>query len=104
MRTAPMCHLLFTYLLLSSVSLGITVAGRYNPMRPSSVPSSMLPPLDSQGQDYVKMEPLFNHKQPFFGDPGVKGCLPKGYRHSSAPSRFVNNLPLISCSKLRDKP
>ncbi|KAG5238046.1 transmembrane [Salix suchowensis] len=104
MRTIPMFYLLFTHFILSSISLGITMAGRDIPTRPSSVPSSMMPPLDSHGEDYVKMKPLFNHNRPFFVDPVVKGCLPKGYRHSSAPSRFVNNLPLLSCSKLREKP
>jgi hypothetical protein len=103
MRTTSttMFYLLFTYFLLSSNSLGITMAGR---AIPSSVPSTMMPPLDSQGEDYVERRPLSNHRRPFFGtEPDVKGCLPKGYRHSSAPSRYVNNLPLISCSKLHGK-
>ncbi|CAK7332241.1 unnamed protein product [Dovyalis caffra] len=103
MSTA-MFYILFISFLLSSNSLGITMAGRDIPMRPSSVPSTMMAPLDSQGEGYVKMKPHLNHKRPFFGARDVRGCLPKGYRHSSAPSRFVNNLPIVSCSRLRGKP
>ncbi|KAL3597834.1 hypothetical protein D5086_009471 [Populus alba] len=100
--TATMFYILFIYFLLSSNSLGITMAGRDIPKLPSSVPSTMVTvPLVSQGEDYVKMKPLLNRKRPFFGGRDVKGCLPKGYRHSSAPSRFVNNLPLVLCSKLK---
>ncbi|KAJ6927924.1 hypothetical protein NC651_011821 [Populus alba x Populus x berolinensis] len=100
--TATMFYILFIYFLLSSNSLGITMAGRDIPKLPSSVPSTMAAvPLDSHGEDYVRMKPLLNRKRPFFGGRDVKGCLPKGYRHSSAPSRFVNNLPLVLCSKLQ---
>ncbi|CAN1253019.1 hypothetical protein LINPERPRIM_LOCUS8212 [Linum perenne] len=33
-----------------------------------------------------------------FGRKEVKNCLPKGFRHTSAPSRYVNYQPLGSCA------
>lgn len=55
---------------------------------PSSVPSTMRP----VSVDYVKMNPqvLNNHKEEVFHEKQVKGCMPKGSKHSSAPSRYVN--------------
>lgn len=73
-------------LLLSSIVQGIRVI-------PPSVPSTMRP-LIAQGGDFVKMRP---HKQPVFGGNAANGCLPKGFRHSSAPSRYVNSQPFGSC-------
>lgn len=40
---------------------------------------------------------------------GVEGCLPKGRRHSSAPSRYINYQPLgvVTCKPMEhqdDKP
>ncbi|KAK7844259.1 hypothetical protein CFP56_011071 [Quercus suber] len=57
---------------------------------PSSAPSTIVRPLVSEAQDYVTMKPLFKHKHRVFRGKEVKNCLPKGFRHSSAPSRFVN--------------
>ncbi|KAJ6708353.1 hypothetical protein OIU85_028602 [Salix viminalis] len=101
---STMSYVFLIYFLLSSNSRGTAMAGRDIPML-HSVPSTMMAPLDSShGEDYVKMKPRSDQNRPFFGGRDVKGCLPKGYRHSSAPSRFVNNLPLLVCSKLYKKP
>ncbi|KAE8037787.1 hypothetical protein FH972_010349 [Carpinus fangiana] len=57
---------------------------------PSSAPSTIVRPLISEAPDYATMKPQFHHKHRVFQGREVKGCLPKGYRHSSAPSRYVN--------------
>uniref|UniRef100_A0A2C9V1H5 Uncharacterized protein n=1 Tax=Manihot esculenta TaxID=3983 RepID=A0A2C9V1H5_MANES len=64
---------------------------------PSSVPSTMRP-LTAQDGEFVKMKPRLNKKQRVFGGREATGCLPKGFRHSSTPSRYVNNEPFVSCS------
>ena len=44
-----------------------------------------------RGQDFVSMKPLImDHNRQAFGGREVKGCMPKGLRHSSGPSRVVN--------------
>ncbi|XVF20289.1 hypothetical protein REPUB_Repub11eG0185200 [Reevesia pubescens] len=73
-------------LLMFSSSSDVAMAGRDIP---SSVPSTMRP----ASVDYVKMNPTVvkNHnKHPVFNEKEVKGCMPKGSKHSSAPSRYVN--------------
>ncbi|KAE9600589.1 hypothetical protein Lalb_Chr14g0374511 [Lupinus albus] len=73
-------------LFLSLNSLGITMAGR---IVPPSAPSTVTRPLvSSEVETYVK--PHLDHKEKIFKGREVKGCLPKGSRHNSAPSRFVN--------------
>ena len=89
------------YLLLSLNSLGITMAGR---IIPPSAPSTVTRPLvSSEVETYVK--PQLGHKQKVFQVREVKGCLPKGFRHNSAPSRFVNYKPLDSsgCSGMHSE-
>ncbi|KAL1345487.1 hypothetical protein HN51_019215 [Arachis hypogaea] len=84
------------YLLLS---LDLTMGGR---IIPPSAPSTVTRPLvSSEVETYVK--PQLDHKQKVFQVREVKGCLPKGFRHNSAPSRFVNYDPLGSsgCSGMR---
>ena len=67
-----------------SSSSDVAMAGRDIP---SSVPSTMRP----ASVDYVKMNPqVVNHKQEVFHEKEVKGCMPKGSKRSSAPSRDVN--------------
>jgi hypothetical protein len=44
-----------------------------------------------------------DHKQRFFQGRQVKNCLPKGYRHNSAPSRFVNYDTLGGCSGIHSE-
>ncbi|KAJ1384052.1 hypothetical protein SESBI_42839 [Sesbania bispinosa] len=55
---------------------------------PRSAPSTVTRPLLSEAETYLK--PHLDHKQKIFQGRQVKNCLPKGYRHNSAPSRFVN--------------
>ncbi|XVE59050.1 hypothetical protein DITRI_Ditri05aG0013800 [Diplodiscus trichospermus] len=67
-----------------SSSSNFAMAGRDIP---SSVPSTMRP----ASVDYVKMNPeKLNHKHEVFNEKETKGCMPKGSKHSSAPSRYVN--------------
>ncbi|KAE9585771.1 hypothetical protein Lalb_Chr24g0394821 [Lupinus albus] len=73
-------------LLLSLNYLSITMGGR---IIPPSAPSTVTRPLvSSEVETYVK--PHLDHKEKIFKGREVKGCLPKGSRHNSAPSRFVN--------------
>ncbi|KAL4591562.1 hypothetical protein LXL04_004531 [Taraxacum kok-saghyz] len=51
--------------------------------------------LEPANQEFV------TQKRPIFHEKEVGGCMPKGRRHSSAPSRYVNNQPLfhsLGCS------
>ncbi|KAI9077134.1 hypothetical protein K1719_040956 [Acacia pycnantha] len=72
---------------------------------PPSAPSTVTRPLVSpqEGQTYLK--PRLDHKQTVFQSRQVKDCLPKGFRHNSAPSRFVNYDPMSSggCSGMHSK-
>ncbi|GKV01263.1 hypothetical protein SLEP1_g13828 [Rubroshorea leprosula] len=86
----------FFLVLMFSSSLPVSMAIRDIP---SSVPSTMRP----ASVDYMKMdndEVTQGHQ--VFHDREVKGCLPKGYRRSSAPSRYVNYQPLGSCVSKND--
>ncbi|KAI4322300.1 hypothetical protein L6164_022008 [Bauhinia variegata] len=96
--TIPLSLLAF-YLLLSLSSLDITMAGR---LIPPSAPSTITRPLVST---YVTMKPRLDHNQKVFQGKQVKSCLPKGFRHSSAPSRFVNYKTLGSsgCSGMQSR-
>jgi len=90
--------LLAIFLLLSLDSLGTTMGGR---LIPPSAPSTVTRPLvSSEVENYVK--PQLNHKLKALQGREVKGCLPKGSRHNSAPSRFVNYKTLGSggCSRI----
>lgn len=81
--------LLYSLLLVLLSSFDVSMAGR---AIPSSAPSTVVRPLVTDDvQDYVSMRPHLNpgRKQVFRGRE-FKGCLPKGFRHASAPSRFVN--------------
>ncbi|KAG2670503.1 hypothetical protein I3843_14G087900 [Carya illinoinensis] len=71
---------------------------------PSSAPSTIVRPLLSEAhRDYATLNPQFSHKKRVFRVRDVKGCLPKGSKHSSAPSRYVNyhTLDNPSCSSYR---
>lgn len=85
------CIVFLCLLLMFSSSWDVAMGGRYIP---SSVPSTMRP----ASADYVKMNPqaLLNHKHKVSHEKEVKGCMPKGLRRSSAPSRYVNYQPLGS--------
>ncbi|KAB2606672.1 hypothetical protein D8674_006389 [Pyrus ussuriensis x Pyrus communis] len=95
LSVALLCSLLF----LSGFD--ISMAARNIP---SSAPSTMVRPLVTEGRDrYVSMKPRhLNPKQEVFHGREVKGCLPKGFTHASAPSRFVNYHALGSgCSSAK---
>ncbi|KAK7324915.1 hypothetical protein VNO77_28858 [Canavalia gladiata] len=83
------------------LSLNSTLAGR---IIPPSAPSTVTRPLvASEVENYVK--PQLDHQHKAFQGREVKGCLPKGSRHNSAPSRFVNFKTLGSggCSRMRSE-
>lgn len=75
--------MIFYLILMFSSCSDVAMAGR---SIPSSVPSTMRP----ASVDYVKMNPQVNHKHEVFKEKETKGCMPKGPKHSSAPSRYVN--------------
>ncbi|GMI92048.1 hypothetical protein HRI_002874100 [Hibiscus trionum] len=81
MSATKCCIIFMCVFFMFSSSWGVAMGGRYIA---SSVPSTMRP----ASLDYVKINPqvLLNHNH----DKEVKGCMPKGFRHSSAPSRYVN--------------
>ncbi|KAG2674023.1 hypothetical protein I3843_13G103000 [Carya illinoinensis] len=85
--------LVFCDLLLVLSSLHTNMAAR---QIPSSAPSTIVRPFVSEAHKYVSIKPRFHHKHRVFRGKGLKNCLPKGFRHSSAPSRFVNYHPLVS--------
>lgn len=89
--------LVLVYLLVFTSWFGNSMARR--PI-PSSAPSTMVGPLLAQDREYSTMNPQRNHNNQVFHGKEVKGCLPKGFRHASAPSRFVNShtLGLAGCS------
>ncbi|KAK9072618.1 hypothetical protein SSX86_009053 [Deinandra increscens subsp. villosa] len=52
--------------------------------------------LEVRDQDFV------TQKGPVYHEKEVSGCMPKGRRHSSAPSRYVNSQAFfdsLGCSK-----
>ncbi|KAB2028604.1 hypothetical protein ERO13_D05G106401v2 [Gossypium hirsutum] len=85
MSATKCCIVFICLLLMFSSSWDVAMGGRYIP---SSVPSTMRP----ASVDYVKMNPqvLPNHKHKVSHEKEVKSCMPKGFRRSSAPSRYVN--------------
>lgn len=90
MSTSILCTLVFLHCLLLLSCFDVSMAARNIP---SSAPSTMVRPLVTEGEDrYVSMKPQdLKHKQQVFHGREVKGCKPKGFRHASAPSRFVNS-------------
>ncbi|KAK4741885.1 hypothetical protein SAY87_025473 [Trapa incisa] len=66
----------------------------------TSAPSTWMP-LFAESQDLTPVNlPIFPERR-VFGWREAKACLPKGPVHSSAPSRFVNYLPLRSSASSR---
>lgn len=66
-------------------------------------------PLGSKSEDYTTFKPKVVKEKKGFGGKQVEGCMPKGRRHSSAPSRYINYQPLdsVMCSPVNhrvDKP
>lgn len=103
MSTTTTTHfsLLALYLILSLNSLHMTMAAR---IIPQSAPSTVTrPQFLSEAETYLR--PHLGNKQNVFQGRQVKNCLPKGYRHNSAPSRFVNydTLGSSGCSGMRSE-
>ncbi|KAM1040450.1 hypothetical protein TB2_029289 [Malus domestica] len=101
MSTSILCIALLLHSLLLFSYFDISMAARNIP---SSAPSTIVRPLVTEGGDrYVSMKPRdLNPKEQVFHGREVKGCLPKGFRHASAPSRFVNYHALGSgCSSAK---
>lgn len=88
--------LLLLPLLLILPSLHPAVAGGRGLFSRLSAPSTSLPLLTQHHKDFVKMKPRLDRKQHVFHGKQFKNCKPKGFRHSSAPSRFINYRPLVS--------
>lgn len=59
-------------------------------------------PLGSKTEDYTMFKPKIMKEKHKLGGKEVEDCLPKGRRHSSAPSRYINYQPLgsIMCSSM----
>ncbi|CAK9171422.1 unnamed protein product [Ilex paraguariensis] len=85
---------LYIYLLLLLSPLDEAMAGRF---LPSSVLVSRTEQSESGGRTYVTMKPELNHKRQVFHQREVKTCMPKGFRHSSAPSRY-HTLGSLRCT------
>lgn len=60
----------------------------------SRVAAATSRPLGSNPPNYVSLKPTRSHGG--FAKQVVDACLPKGFRHSSAPSRYINYQPLGS--------
>ncbi|KAK9064085.1 hypothetical protein SSX86_017957 [Deinandra increscens subsp. villosa] len=61
-------------------------------------------PLEEKGEEYVMYKPKTSGTNK---GQGINGCLPKGLRHSSGPSRYINYQTLGStgvCSTVAPKP
>ncbi|KAG6570806.1 hypothetical protein SDJN03_29721, partial [Cucurbita argyrosperma subsp. sororia] len=94
----PFLFYLLFLLLLSSPSP--SMAAR---CVPPSAPSTIVTPLATpEAEDYETVKPQLNRKRLVFGGNEVKSCLPKGFRRSSAPSRFVNYHTSGGCSSTTD--
>lgn len=64
--------------------------------------SSASRPLGVKGEDYTTFKPKIRKEKQGLG---VEGCLPKGRRHSSAPSRYINYQPLgeVTCKPMKNE-
>lgn len=95
----PFLFLKLVYVYLVLLSCLNSVTG----IRELSSTSARIEPLSSNiGGTYVMMKPQKSHnKGPIFHGKEVRNCLPKGFRHASAPSRYVNYhiLGSIGCSQ-----
>ncbi|CAN0916444.1 hypothetical protein LINGRAHAP2_LOCUS29710 [Linum grandiflorum] len=91
--------LLVIVLIITFVEMSESV--RDIPPRPSSGPSTVvLHNIPSSLPLSKSSSPPRNRDsraRSVFGRKEVKNCLPKGFRHTSAPSRYVNYQPLGSC-------
>ncbi|CAA0832591.1 Unknown protein [Striga hermonthica] len=66
-----------------------TIARHY-PILPSA-PSTALPKIGPKTRgSFFTTSPSSNHKRQVFHGREINDCMPKGFPHSSAPSRYVN--------------
>ncbi|KAJ0480432.1 hypothetical protein HanIR_Chr13g0631631 [Helianthus annuus] len=84
MSTTFILHI-FVYLLVALSPLHVESAGRGH--GPIDIVKNRL--SDPKVQDFVTRKGLVFHGKE------VSGCMPKGRRRSSAPSRYGNNQPLL---------
>ncbi|KAF9594737.1 hypothetical protein IFM89_034720 [Coptis chinensis] len=58
----------------------------------------------SKSQDCMTLKHGSNHNQRVFGGKEASSCLPKGFRRSSAPSRYENahTLSYLPCAPTND--
>ncbi|CAK9133518.1 unnamed protein product [Ilex paraguariensis] len=61
-------------------------------------------PLGPNSGETVAFKPQTKHGHGAFQGPDVETCLPKGFHHSSAPSRYINyhTLGSTTCSSSKD--
>ncbi|KAM3399177.1 hypothetical protein P3S68_002693 [Capsicum galapagoense] len=93
--------LVFFYLIFLSCLNYVTSIRELSDTSTTIEPSSSNSRLDGT-YNYVMMKPQRNHnKGLIFHGKEVRNCLPKGFRHASAPSRYVNYhiLGSIECSQ-----
>ncbi|GMI83382.1 hypothetical protein HRI_002007500 [Hibiscus trionum] len=74
--------LLYFFLLLSPPS-------RLTGPSSGAIVAGAVRPLVSKDQDLVTFDPKTGMKHGFH-EQDVKGCLPKGFHRTSAPSRYIN--------------
>ncbi|KAJ1432399.1 hypothetical protein SESBI_06660 [Sesbania bispinosa] len=87
-------NFLFRFLLLLLLLLNPVVINRSGKFSASvSVADSR--PLDQNVPKYMDLKPKKGQGRSFQW-PEAEACLPKGFRRSSAPSRYVNYQPLGS--------
>ncbi|KAL3354645.1 hypothetical protein AABB24_019008, partial [Solanum stoloniferum] len=92
--------LVFFYLIFLACLNNVTSIRELSSTSARIEPSSSTSMVD--GTSNVLMKPQRNHnKGPIFHGKEVRDCLPKGFRHASAPSRYVNYhiLGSIGCSQ-----
>ncbi|KAL8217167.1 hypothetical protein R6Q57_013791 [Mikania cordata] len=90
--TTTILHVTLIYLLVILSPLHVESAGRGH--RPINV-------IKSVSEHEPKVQNFVTRKGPFFHGNEVSSCMPKGRKHSSAPSRFMNNQSLfhsLGCS------
>ncbi|GMI90352.1 hypothetical protein HRI_002704500 [Hibiscus trionum] len=88
--------LFYFFLLLSPPS-------RTTRLSPGAIVAGATRPLVSKAQDLVTSDPKTGLKHEFHKQ-DLKGCLPKGFHRTSAPSRYINDHTFSStiCSTTSD--
>ncbi|KAE8646888.1 hypothetical protein Csa_020968, partial [Cucumis sativus] len=97
----PYFFIYLLFLLLLSSPTQSMCARCVPPSAPSTIVRPLATPDNAEAYETVKPQ-LINRKRLVFGGNEVKSCLPKGFRRSSAPSRFVNYHTSGGCSPTTD--